>query len=208
MIKYLLILFTFTGLVFAAPVATATWNFRIDTNHSNIGFAVPIAGGLSKVRGKFSDFEMKLQYDPEDITRSTVDVNIKAASVDTGIDQRDNHLRTADFFDVENHSSISFKSKKIIKKDGRLILVGDFTMRDVTKEISFPFTITGREEKGEGQDKRVTMGFFAKLVLDRTKFNVNYQHGSVPNFIGNDVEIDLNIMTRVLRPNKPPKKTD
>lgn len=184
----------FSGLVFAVPVADESLRYRIDTNHSNIGFAVPISGGLSKVRGKFSDFEMDLYYDSKDITKSSVDVKIKAGSIDTGIDQRDAHLRTADFFDVEKYPYITFKSKKVESENGRHSLVGDFTMRGVTKEVRFPFEVTGtwvNEEKTS-----TGSGFHATLVIDRTDYGVNWQHNSVPGFVGNKVEVDLHILTR------------
>ena len=114
--KIIVSILLLTGFLFASPFLTKTINFRIDTNHSNIGFAVPISGGLSEVHGKFSKFKMELAYDDEDITKSKVNVSIDAASVDTGIDQRDSHLRTADFFDVENHPLITFKSKRSQKR--------------------------------------------------------------------------------------------
>ena len=182
------------GLVFGTPILDDSTKYRIDVNHSNVGFAVPISGGLSKVRGKFSEFEMDLFYDRDDITKSSVAVKIKVESIDTGIEARDNHLRTADFFDVANHPYITFKSKKVEKRGEKLILTGDLTMRGVTKEISFPFVVTGT---WFNKDKTSTgSGFAAKMELDRTQFGVNYQHRSVPNFIGNKVEIDLNILTR------------
>src|SRR5262245_57214934 len=88
------------SLTIAAQVSTSR-PYPIDMNHSTVGFSVPIMGGLSKVRGKFTDFNIALTNDEKDITKSSVNVVIKAASVDTGIEGRDKHLRTADFFDVE-----------------------------------------------------------------------------------------------------------
>ncbi|MGB7201987.1 MAG: YceI family protein [Pyrinomonadaceae bacterium] len=155
--KGLAVILSFMSLVFASPILREPKPFRIDVNHSNIGFAVPIAGGLSKVRGKFSEFKMDLNYDDKDITKSTVEVKIVAKSVDTGINQRDDHLRTADFFEVEKYPEITFKSKGIIKKGKSLTLVGDFTLHGVTREISFPFTITGRQF--EAKEKLLTLGF-------------------------------------------------
>lgn len=167
--------------------------FKIDINHSNIGFAVPIAGGLSKVRGKFSQFKMDFNYDDKDITNSSVEVKISAKSVSTGIIERDEHLRTADFFDVEKYPEIIFRSKQILKKGNNLTLIGDFTMHGVTKEISFPFTITGK--KFESKEKLLILGFMANLKLNRRDFGINYSH-DVPNFIGDVVEIELFILTR------------
>ncbi|MEW6127964.1 MAG: YceI family protein [Acidobacteriota bacterium] len=192
--KSLSLIFLLFGLFNASLLTSEPKPIRIDVNHSNIGFAVPIAGGLSKVRGKFSEFKMELNYDDKDITKSTVDVKITVKSIDTGINQRDEHLRTADFFDVEKYPEITFKSKRVIKNGKKLTLVGDFTMHGVTKEISFPFTITGRQF--EEKEKLLTLGFLADLTINRRDFGINYQHQSVPNFIGDLVEIELSIITR------------
>lgn len=186
-------IFLFIGFLIASPIVSEPKSLRIDINHSNIGFAVPIAGGLSKVRGKFTEFKMDLNYDDKDITKSTVEVKIAAKSIDTGINQRDEHLRTADFFEVEKYPEITFKSKQIIKKGKVLTLVGDFSMHGVTKEISFPFTITGRQF--EVKEKLLTFGFLANLKINRRDFGVNYSH-DVPSFIGDVVDIELSILTR------------
>ena len=180
-----------TGLIgsFSEPVP-----LRMDVNHSNIGFAVPIMGGLSEVHGKFSEFEMDLRYDPDEVSASSVKVTIKAESIDTGIEQRDEHLRTADFFDVAKHPDITFQSKRIENRNGSLYLHGDLTMHGVTKTITFPFRITGKsvdEVKG-----RFVMGFAASLKLNRRDFGINYSHQSVPGFIGDEVTINLNLITR------------
>lgn len=184
--------------VFLAPMFVSEPKpFRIDVNHSNIGFAVPIMGGMSRVSGKFAEFTAELNFDEKDITKSSVNVVIKAKSIITGIAARDEHLRTADFFDVEKFPDITFKSKQVIKKGKTLMLVGDFTMHGVTKEIRFPFTITGKDI--DKKENLVTYGFSAKTVINRRDFNIDYQHDTVPNFIGDNVEIEISLLTR---PNK------
>src|SRR5262245_61824658 len=106
--KSLFLVLAFTIAVSAQ--VTTTKQYPIDMNHSNVGFSVPIMGGLSKVRGKFTDFTVNLTNDEKDITKSSVSVVIKATSINTGIDGRDRHLRTADFFDVEQFPEITFQS--------------------------------------------------------------------------------------------------
>jgi polyisoprenoid-binding protein YceI len=101
----------FFSTIVAQQVDTAR-QYRIDTNHSTVGFSIPIMGGLSKVNGKFTDFTVILTNDEKDITKSSVSVIIKATSINTGIPARDNHLRTADFFDVEKYPEITFRSKR------------------------------------------------------------------------------------------------
>ncbi len=194
MLKIIVSFVFLVGVIIAHPLLNDSKPFRIDINHSNIGFAVPIMNGLSKVHGKFSEFTMDLNFDEKDITKSSVNVVIKAKSVDTGINQRDEHLRTADFFEVEKFPDITFKSKQIIKKGKKLTLVGDFTMHGVTKEISFPFEIVGKSV--DSKEQTVVYGFYAKTVINRRDFGVNYQHETVPNFIGDNVEIELNLITR------------
>lgn len=168
--------------------------FCLNIAHSNIGFAAPIMNGLSKVHGKFSEFTMELNFDMKDITKSSVNVVIKAKSIDTGINAHDEHLRNPDFFEVEKFPDITSKSKQIIKKGKKLTLVGDFTMHGITKEISFPFEIVGKSV--DSKEQTVVYGFYAKTVINRRDFGINYQHQTVPDFIGDNIEVELNLLTR------------
>src|SRR5437868_4851663 len=106
------------SLFITVAYAGTTREYKIDNNHSTIGFSVPILGGLSQVSGKFADFNITLQSDEQDITKSTVKVTIKTASIDTGIAARDEHLRTPDFFDAARFPEITFESTQI-KKQGK-----------------------------------------------------------------------------------------
>src|SRR5262245_12469491 len=131
----------FSVTVFAQ--ATTTRPYAIDNNHSTVGFSVPIFGGLSQVTGKFTDFAITLNNDEKDTTKSSVNVVIKATSINTGIEGRDRHLRNPDFFDVEKFPEITFQSQRIEKKGKQFIAHGPLTMHGVTKEIALPFTING-----------------------------------------------------------------
>ncbi len=144
--------------------------------------------------GNISEFTVDFNFDEKDITKSSINVVIKTKSIDTGINARDEHLRTADFFEVEKFPDITFKSKQVIKKGKKLTLVGDFTMHGVTKEISFPFEIVGKSV--DTKEQTVVYGFSAKTVINRRDFGVNYQHQTVPNFIGDNIEVDLSLLTR------------
>src|SRR6266446_10140364 len=112
--------------IIAAQVNTGR-QYPIDPNHSTVGFSVSIMDGLSKVNGKFTDFTVTLTNDETDITKSSVSVVIKAASINTGIPARDTHLRSADFFDAEKYPEITFQSKSIEKKGKQLFALGTFT---------------------------------------------------------------------------------
>jgi polyisoprenoid-binding protein YceI len=168
--------------------------YAIDKNHSTVGFSVPILGGLSKVRGKFMDFDVQLTYDDADITKSSVNATIKAASIDTGIENRDKHLRTADFFDVEKYPEITFQSKRVEKKGNQLTAYGTFTMHGVSKEVALPFTITGKYK--DPKDGDVSIGFSSKLTVNRQDYGINWRHKDTPTFVGDEVEIELNLITR------------
>ncbi|MCA1594347.1 MAG: YceI family protein [Acidobacteria bacterium] len=181
-------------LLAAGPARSAVTTYEIDTAHSNVGFAVPILGGLSKVRGKFSDFKVSIVYDDKDISKSSVNAVIKAASIDTGIEPRDKHLRTADFFDAEKYPDITFQSKSVRKKGKELIAHGTFTMRGVSKEIDLPFTITGISKNPK--TGKTTLGVLARIVLNRRDYGINFSRPDNPNFLGDEVEIELNLITR------------
>jgi len=179
----------------AAQVSTGR-QYPIDMNHSTVGFSVPIMGGLSKVKGKFMDFNINLSNDEHDITKSSVNVVIKAASVDTGIEGRDKHLRTADFFDVEKFPEITFQSSRIEKRGKQLIAHGTLTMHGISKEIALPFTITGVDENADKTKKNV--GYSASLVLNRRDYGINYEHKTVPNFVGDNITVEIDLITKAL----------
>src|ERR1700674_2084228 len=170
--------------------------YRIDTNHSTAGFSVSIMGGLSKVTGKFTDFTVTLMNDEKDITKSSVNVVIKTASIDTGIKDRDNDLKTANFFDVEKYPEITFQSTRIEKKGKELIAVGTFTMHGVSKEIALPFTITGPDKNPT--TKKMNIGYTARITLNRRDFGINWRHPAVSNFVSDDVEVEINLITRAI----------
>jgi len=183
------------SITIAGQVSTGK-PYPIDLNHSNVGFTVPIMGGLSKVKGKFSDFAINLTNDEKDITKSSVSVTIKATSVDTGIEGRDKHLRTADFFDVEKFPEITFQSSSIEKKGKQLIAHGTLTMHGVAKEIALPFTVTGVSESADKTKKNV--GYSASIVLNRRDYGINYTHKTIPNFIGDNITVEIDLITRAI----------
>jgi len=193
MLRKSLYVVLFVGLLFLTPHSGAK-PFDTDANHSTVGFNVPMLGGLSKVSGKFTSFTVKIEYDEADIAKSSVTAVIKAESIDTGIENRDKHLRNPDFFEVEKYPEITFTSKSVKKKGKGFVAVGDFTMHGVTKEIELPFTIAGKSV--DPKTNKTTYGFASTLKLDRRDYGINYQHKTVPNWIGYDVEINLFVLTR------------
>jgi polyisoprenoid-binding protein YceI len=170
--------------------------YPIDNGHSTVGFSVPILGGLSQVIGKFTDFTITINNDEKDITKSNVSVVIKATSVNTGIEGRDRHLRTADFFDVEKFPEITFKSERIEKKGKQFIAHGPLTMHGVTKPIALTFTVTGTFTNPT--NKKISVGYSAKMVLNRRDFGINYARQDSPTFIGDNITIEIELVTRAL----------
>ena len=177
--------------------------YGFDKAHSSIGFRVKHMG-LVDVPGYFRDFTGTVNYDSKDVTKSTVEFTAKVTSVDTGVEGRDKHLRTADFFEVDKYPDMTFKSTKIEKKGKDLILTGDLTMKGVTKSISFPFTVAGflKSERG------TRMGATAETVINRKDFGVNYGQ-TLPNGVpslSDNITVVLNIEANMAAP-KPETKT-
>jgi polyisoprenoid-binding protein YceI len=181
-------------LVTFAPASLAA-SYEVDTAHSTVGFSVPILGGLSRVSGKFSDFKATIVYDEADITKSSVTATIKTASIDTGIERRDAHLRTADFFDAEKYPEITFQSSRVEKKGKQLVVHGTLTMHGVAKEVAIPFSVTG---KNTNPDNKKVVGFAGHLKLNRRDYGIAYTNKNNPTFIGDEIEIELNLITKPL----------
>lgn len=173
--------------------------YNLDKAHSFIGFKVKHMG-LIEVPGFFRDFTGTISYDAKDPAKSSVEFTAKATSVDTGVAGRDNHLRSPDFFEVEKFPEIMFKSTKVEKKGKGWLVTGDFTMKGVTKSISFPFNIAGflpADQRSGGK-----MGVTAETSLNRRDYGVNYGN-NMPNgtaVLSDDVKIVLQIEANRPRP--------
>lgn len=151
------------------PALTGTYN--LDVAHSRLGFVARHAM-VTKVRGSFTDFTGTAVLDAEDPTRSHADVTIQVASVDTGNEQRDGHLRTNDFFDAENHPEIRFVSTKAEQLDAdNYRLTGDLTIKGITKEVAIDFEFTGLAVDPYGNQRA---GFEGKAVINRKDWGVNF----------------------------------
>lgn len=170
--------------------------YPIDNGHSTVGFSVPILNGLSKVKGKFTDFSITLNSDEKDITKSSVVVVIKPASIDTGIERRDSHLRSADFFDVEKFPEIRFQSTRIEKRGKSFVAHGKLTVMGVSKEIALPFSITGSNKDATGA--KMNIGYSARMTLNRRDYGITWSHRDVPNFVGDNIDVEIDLITRVI----------
>lgn len=176
--------------------AAGTYNF--DKAHSSIGFYIKHMG-LVDVPGYFRDFTGAINYDMKDVSKSSVEFTAKMTSVDTGVERRDNHLRSADFFEVEKFPEMTFKSTKVEKKDKNLMVTGDLTMKGVTKQVSFPVTIAGFVKDQNGGTK---MGAIAETTISRKEFGVTFGN-NLPNgtpVIADEVKVVLNIEANMPAP--------
>lgn len=168
-----------------------TGEYKMDPAHSVIGFAVRHFE-ISFVRGRFKEFTGTINYDAADVTKSTVEFTAKAESIDTGVAGRDNHLRSADFFEVAKFPELTFKSTKVEKKGNGYVLHGDFTLKGVTKPISFPFTVSGAVKDNRGN---VRFGVAAETKLNRLDYGITWG-AAMPNGgrnVGDEVIIDLQL---------------
>lgn len=166
-------------------------DYKIDQAHTVIGFSIR-HNEISLVSGRFREFAGSIHYDPKDVTKSSVEFKAKIESIDTGVEARDKHLRTADFFEVEKYPELTFKSTSVARKGKAYILNGDLTLKGVTKQIALPFTITGAIKDGRGNTR---MGIAAQTTIDRRDYGITWGHTlSGGGFdVAHDVNIDLQL---------------
>jgi polyisoprenoid-binding protein YceI len=145
-----------------------TWN--IDNTHSEVGFSVRHMM-ISNVRGKFEKFDAEVELDPKNLESAKVTATIGTASINTGVEQRDNHLRSPDFFDSEKHPSMVFTSTKVKQNGSELEVTGQLKIRDQQHEI----TLTG-ELEGPGKDPwgNTRVGFSLSGELEREQWGLSW----------------------------------
>ena len=165
--------------------------FSIDASHSNVGFGVKHLV-VSTVKGAFAEYEGSAEVDMEDFANSSVEVLIKAASIDTRQNDRDEHLRSADFFDVENHPEITFRSTSIERDGDDLVAVGDLTIRGNTKSVRMPIEVNGPVTDPWGNFR---LGVSGRVTIDRTEFGLTYSRALETGglVVGKDVEIEIDV---------------
>jgi polyisoprenoid-binding protein YceI len=170
-------------------MTTSNWN--IDTVHSGINFTIRHMV-VSKVRGRFTRFNGTLNLDEADLSRSVVEATIDAASIDTGTAQRDDHLRSPDFFDAERFPALRFRSTRIDRDGDRYRVTGELTIRDVTREVVLDVEYGGRARDPWGNERA---GFIASASLNRKDFGLAWNQvleaGGV--LVGDRVDIELEI---------------
>lgn len=170
-----------------------TWT--IDPTHSLVEFSAKHMM-ITTVKGRFADVSGTLRVDPENPDRSEVEVEIEAASIDTRTEQRDAHLRSADFLDVESHPTITFRSKRVegaAREAGdRFRVVGDLTIRGTTREVVLDAVYEGTGKDPWGGERA---SFSAETRVDRRDFGLTWNQALETGgiLVANDVRIELEV---------------
>lgn len=166
--------------------------WSLDTAHSSVDFSIKHMM-IAKVKGTFEQFEAQIEADPEDLTTAKIEFSVDLNSVNTRNADRDNHLRSADFFDVENHPKMTFVATSIVKTgDGEYDVTGDLTLHGVTKSETFKVI-----SEGIGKDPwgNVKAGFSATGTIKRTDYGLTWnsalETGGV--LIGDEVRVSIDI---------------
>jgi polyisoprenoid-binding protein YceI len=155
----------------AIATDTLTGNWTIDTAHSRVGFTARHAM-VAKVRGSFTDFVGTAQLNAENPAASQIELTIEVASINTGNEQRDGHLRTNDFFDAENYPQIRFVSTDVERIDPENYrLTGDLTIKGITHPVSVDFEFTGVATDPYGNQRA---GFEGKATINRKDWGVSF----------------------------------
>ncbi|MFJ7685164.1 YceI family protein [Peribacillus butanolivorans] len=166
--------------------------WAIDPTHSAIEFSVKHMM-IAKVKGSFNKFEANISANPSDLTTAEIDFTVDVASIDTRNADRDNHLRSADFFDVEKNPTLTFKSRKIVKTgDDEYDVTGDVTLNGFTNEETFAITFEGQGKDPWGNEKA---GFSGKGKVKRSDYGLTYnaalETGGV--LIGDQITLTIEI---------------
>lgn len=185
------------------PALASTWN--VDSVHSNIGFTVRHL--VTKVSGSFNNFEGTLQFDNKKPESSKVNVVIRTESIFTANQQRDEHLRSADFFDTKKYPTAVFESTKVTSLGkGQFKIDGTLTLRGQTKPVSLDVEYLGTAKDLSGSNRG---GFTAKTKISRKDFGLAWnkltETGNV--VVGDDVELAMNIAAVEAKPKEAKKET-
>jgi len=168
-----------------------TWS--IDPAHSRVDFVVKHMM-ITKVRGRFTDLEGTITLDDAEPANSGVEVTIDAASIDTQEEDRDEHLRSGDFLDVENYPELTFRSTRVeglnLEEGSEFRVIGDLTIRGTTRQVELDATFEGRGQDPWGGERAA---FSAETTIDRRDFGLEWNQvletGGV--LVGHDVSIQL-----------------
>jgi polyisoprenoid-binding protein YceI len=175
----------------STAVSTPVRTYQIDKSHSEATFQVRHL--LSKVRGRFSDFAGTIQFDEADLTRSAVEFTVQTSSIDTAEPDRDKHLRSDDFFDVEKFPTLTFMSASVTPHGGgHFDVAGTLTIRGTSRAITIPITYLGTARDPWGRERAA---FEADVTLNRKDFGLNWNAALETGgfLVGDEVRVSLSI---------------
>ena len=189
--QLILVQLSLLALLFTSGLVAQT-KWTVDKVHSNVKFSVSHMV-VSEVEGSFKGFDGTIVVSKDNLSDAVINFTVDVASVSTDNVNRDNHLKSDDFFNAEKFPKMTFVSKSMTLVGGnKYKLTGDLTMRDVTKTVEFDVTYGGKIQTNDGGYKS---GFKARATIDRTNFGVNFtgtlKAGGL--MVGNDVEIIVNL---------------
>ena len=190
------ILTLLAGFFLLCGSALAADQYKIDPVHSNVGFAVKHMV-VNTVHGRFNDWSGDIVYDDKDPAKSSVNVTIKTASINTENGDRDTHLKSPDFLDVQKFPEITFQSKSVEKQGDGLVAHGVLTIRGVSKNVDLPFKINGPIKVGDSN----LLGAEASLTINRQDYGVAWSKSLAPGelVVANDVKIDINVEAKQVK---------
>lgn len=181
------VLFLFVAILFSLSTYAQT-EWKVDPYHSSLNFNIAHSG-ISIVNGKFLEYKGSLTTDGEALEGAKFDFSVKVNSINTNVEKRDNHLRSADFFEVEKYPNMTFVSTKIekAKKKGHYKLHGKLTIKDVTKDVVFDVYYGGTVKSDQGEK----LGMKAETTINRLDYNVDYDPTGAG--IAKDVELVIHL---------------
>ena len=175
----------FLAIAFLA-LPLAAQDFKIDPNHSSANFAVKHLL-VSTVRGRFAGgVTGTIHLDTQDISKSSVTADIKTDTIDTDNAMRDKDLHSEKFFDVQKYPDIKFQSTSVQRRGDDYVAIGNLTIKDVTKQVELPFTLTQAEVRGKKK-----IGVEANLTINRLEYHVDYD--STGTTVSKEVKIEIDL---------------
>ncbi|HEX4933033.1 MAG TPA: YceI family protein [Gemmatimonadaceae bacterium] len=175
-----------------APAATQTSTWSVDASHSHVEFAVRHMM-VATAKGRFADVKGTIEFDGQNLATASVDIEIAVESIDTKQADRDNHLKSADFFDAANYPTITFRSTRIVPKgENEFDLIGDLTIRGTTKEIVLSAESNGALRDPWGMDRA---GFSATGKINRFDYGLHWNAALETGglVVAQDVKITLEV---------------
>lgn len=190
--KKLIVTAALAAVVLAWPAAAETW--KVDDPHTEIKFSVKHF--FTPVTGRFEDFDVEVEYDEQDPSKSRVRAKIAVASVDTGNEKRDAHLRSADWFDAERYPYITFESTSVGRRGDQLIAQGQLTIKDETQDVVLPITVLGKQAIPASMQAmlngaQAVASFRTTTAVDRGDYGVGVGSWAGTMVVGSEVEIEI-----------------